>query len=271
MLSLVAMLMLSAPSSSDLATANPDAPALELGWRDGIRAKGGGRIRFIGEGEDSRGGFFDFQGFIELHNRPGYFGPIPYECWRGRFALEGGARFLFEGPTPWGLKVAAGVEHESDHQTSPNLESTLPVFGFVNLNSLALHAGLRHGRVAPTHVDLTARLHLVTCTRDPIYCGKGGGTYGDRAFEGELSLTQELSLWGSLEKWNLFASAWGQVSAASALVFPARRVSVRVGVIRHRATDAIALFFQALAGTDLGYYRQRETVQLGAGLAWTPD
>ena len=44
MLSLLAISLPSAPSPIDLATASADAPALELGWRDGIRAKGGGRI-----------------------------------------------------------------------------------------------------------------------------------------------------------------------------------------------------------------------------------
>jgi hypothetical protein len=271
MLSLLAISLLSAPSPIDLATASPDAPALELGWRDGIRAKGGGRIRLLGEGEDDGGGFLDFHGFIEMHNGPGYHGFVPYEYWRGRFALEGGYRWKLDGQRPWVFRLTGGLEHESDHSTSPNVTNSPVDVGFVNLNSAALTAGVRHGRVAPTHAALTFRLHVITCTRDQQVCGRGGGLAGDRGFELELALTQELALWGVLQKWNLFASGWGQVTLGTRLIFPARRVAVRLGAIRHRKTDAFAFFFQTLAGTDVGYFRQQDTLQLGAGLAWTPD
>ena len=271
MLSLLAVSLLAAPSPVDLATASPDAPALELGWRDGMRAKGGGRIRLLGDGEDRQGGFFEFQGFIELHNGPGYHGVIPYEYWRGRFALEGGHRWKFDGPTPWVLRLTGALEHESDHSTSPNVGGGQPDVGFVNLNSLSLQAGVRRGGSSPSHAALTARLHVVTCTRSQTTCGRGGGLSGDRGFEVELAVTQELSLWSVLEKWNLFASAWGQLTLETPLIIPARRLAVRLGAIAHRRSDAISIFFQALAGTDVGYFRQQDTLQLGAGLAWTPD
>ncbi|MBS1150251.1 MAG: hypothetical protein H6Q89_1949 [Myxococcaceae bacterium] len=180
MLSLLAVSLLAAPSPVDLATASPDAPALELGWRDGMRAKGGGRIRLLGDGEDRQGGFFEFQGFIELHNGPGYHGVIPYEYWRGRFALEGGHRWKFDGPTPWVLRLTGALEHESDHSTSPNVGGGQPDVGFVNLNSLSLQAGVRRGGSSPSHAALTARLHVVTCTRSQTTCGRGGGLSGDR-------------------------------------------------------------------------------------------
>ena len=271
MLTLLALSLLAAPSPLDLATASPDAPVLELTWRDGIRAKGGGRIRFLGDGEDLSGGFFEFAGFLEMHNGPGYHGPIPYEFWRGRFALEGGYRWKFDGAKPWVLRLTGAIEHESDHSTSPNIDSYTPYPGFVNLNALAVTAGVRHGLVAPTHAALTARLHVVTCTRTPTYCGQGGGLYGDRGFEVELAVTQELALWSALDRWNLFASLWGQASIGTALIFPARRLAVRLGAIRHRKSDAISIFFQALVGTDVGYFRQADTVQLGAGLAWSAN
>lgn len=271
MLSLLAISLLSAPSPIDLATASPDAPALELGWRDGIRAKGGGRIRLLGEGEDLAGGFFEFLGFIELHNGPGNHGVIPYEYWRGRFAFEGGHRWQIDGLRPWVFRLTGALEHESDHATSANFSGLAGDTGFVNLNALAVTTGLRHGTVAPTHAALTLRLHVITCTRNPQACGRGGGLAGEAGYEVDLAFTQELALWGWLEKWNLFAAVWGQVTGATLLIFPGRRLAVRLGAIRHRKTDAIALFFQALAGTDVGYFRQQDTVQLGAGLAWTPD
>ncbi len=271
MLSLLAVSVLCAPGPLDLATASPDSPALEVGWRDGIRAKGGGRIRILGDSDDLGGGFFDFQGFIELHNGPGYHGVIPYEFWRGRFAFEGGYRFHFDGLRPWTFRLTGALEHESDHPTGPNTDGSRPTVGWVNLNSLSVLAGLRHGRVAPTHAAITARLHVVTCTRDPSYCGSGGGLYGEPGFEVELAFTQELSLWGALQKWSLFASLWGQATVGTRLIFPGRRLSIRLGTMRHRASDTVSLFFQALVGTDLGYYRQHDTVQLGAGLAWAPD
>lgn len=271
MLSLLALSLFAAPSPIDLATASPDAPALELGWRDGIRAKGGGRIRLLGAGEDLPGGFFEFQGFLEMHNGPGYFGVIPYEFWRGRFALEGGYRWRFNGARPWVFRLTGALEHESDHPTGPNVDTSAPTFGYVNLNSVSLLAGVRHGAVAPTHAALTVRLHVLTCTRSTTYCGQGGGLYGDRGFEAELAVTQELSLWGFFEKWNLFASLWGQATLGTPLIIPARRLTVRLGAIRHRKTDGISIFFQALAGTDIGYFRQFDTVQLGAGVAWSPE
>ncbi len=271
MLSLLAVSLLAAPSSIDLATASPDAPALELGWRDGIRAKGGGRIRLLGEGDDSPGGFFDFQGFIELHNAPGYYGFVPYAFWRGRFALEGGLRWKVDGNRPWVFRLTGALEHESDHPTGPDVRGDVPDIGYVNLNSLSAQAGLRHGTGAPTHAALTVRLHVLTCTRSQAYCGMGGGLYGDPGFEAELAVTQEFSLWGALEKWNLFASLWGQATVGTRLIFPARRLTGRLGAIRHRKADALSFFVQGLVGTDIGYFRQRDAVQLGLGLAWAPD
>ena|GEM_PF-6453274 len=239
-----------------------------MGWRDGIRAKGGGRIRILGDGDDTGGGFFEFAGFIELHNEPGYHGVIPYAYWRGRFAFEAGYRFHFGGTRPWTLRLTGGVEHESDHPTGPNVRGATPDVGFVNLNDLLATVGVRHGVIAPTHAAVTARLHAVTCTRDQEVCGRGGGLAGDVGFEAELSLAQELRLTGWFQKWSLFAALWGQVTLPTNLIFPGRRASVRLGVIRHRSADSLSFFLQALGGTDVGYFRQADVLQLGAGLAW---
>src|SRR5687768_6121840 len=122
MLCLLALSLLAAPSSMDLASASPDTPVLELGWRSGMRAKAGGRIRFFSDADDIPGPFFDFMGFLELHNAPSYFGVIPFEFWRGRLALEGGYRWTFAGERPWGLQLTAAIEHESDHSTSPSIQ-----------------------------------------------------------------------------------------------------------------------------------------------------
>ncbi len=259
--------LLAAPSPADLATANPDAPALEFGWRDGLRAKGGGRIRILGDGEDATTGFFDFHGFIELHNEPGSTIVVPYQLWRGRFSFEGGYRRRLDGATPWTLKASLLLEHESDHSTSgTDFFNTAP--GFVNLNALAAQGAVRRGGSAPTHAALTLRAHVLTCTFDAVRCGFGGGLRGEPTFEAELSLAQELQL---SAKWNAFAAVWGQVLVPTRDIVRGRRLAFRLGAIRHRATDALGLFFQLLAGTDLGYFRQRDTLQVGVGVAWVPD
>ena len=259
--------LLAAPSAADLATASPDAPALEFGWRDGLRAKGGGRIRILGDGEDETTGYFDFHGFIELHNAPGSVVVVPYEFWRGRFAFEGGFRRRFDGAVPWTLKAALLLEHESDHSTNTSgFFNRFP--GFVNLNSVALQGSVRHGRSAPTHAALTLRAHVLTCTFSAVACGDGGGLRGDATFEAELSLAQELRL---SAKWNAFAALWGQVLVPTRDIVRGRRLAFRLGAIRHRASDALGLFIQGTAGTDLGYFRQRDAVQVGVGVAWVPD
>lgn len=263
MLLLLAATMLAAPAPMDLATASPDAAALEVGWRDGIRAKGGGRIRILGEGDDVAGGFFEFLGFIELHNAAGYHGVIPYQFWRGRFAFEAGHRWHFGATRPWTLRLTGAIEHESDHPTGGLGES-----GFVNLNDVAATLGVRHGLIAPTHAALTTRLHVVTCTRDPNYCGAGGGLYGGPGFELEASVTQEFRFTGVLQKWSLFAAVWGQLTLPTTLIFPGRRLSVRLGVMRHRRADTVSFFLQGLGGTDVGYFRQRDVLQLGTGIGW---
>lgn len=260
--------LLAAPSPADLATANPDAPALELGWRDGIRAKGGGRIHLLGDGgDDGQAGFFDFQGFIELHNAPGSATVVPYAYWRGRFAFEGGFRWRIDALRPWTVKLTGLLEHESDHATAQNFDGLGADTGFVNLNSLAVQAAVRHGNSAPSHAALTLRAHVLTCTFDQQRCGAGGGLRGEATFEAELHLAQELML---TSKWNLFAAAWGQVLVPTADIGRGRRAAFRAGVVWRRDRDALALFFQALGGTDVGYFRQRDTVQVGVGVAWVP-
>lgn len=259
--------LLAVPGPGDLATANPDAPALEFGWRDGLRAKGGGRIRILGDGEDDTTGYFDFHGFIELHNAPGSDVVVPYEFWRGRFTFEGGYRRRIDGAVPWTLKAGLLLEHESDHSTGTSgVFTSFP--GFVNLNSLALQGGVRRGGPYPTHAALTLRAHVLTCTFSAEQCGWGGGLRGDATFEAELGLTQELRL---SARWNAFAALWGQVLVPTHDIVRGRRLSFRVGALRRRTTDALGLFVQGLAGTDLGYFRQRDTVQLGVGVAWVPD
>lgn len=268
---MLALGLLAAASPVDLATASPDAPALELGWRDGLRAKGGGRIRLLGSGEDRTGVALDFHGFIELHNARGSGSFVPYQYWRGRFALEGGYRWRFDGLRAWTFRLIGGLEHESDHATAQNTTGSTPDVGFVNLNDVALTAGVRHGAVAPTHAALTLRAHVLTCTRSRLTCGRGGGLAGDPTFEAELTLTQELALWGALERWNVFASMWGNVLVPTPLISRSRRLAIRAGVIRQRSSDAFSIFFQALVGTDLGFFRQTDTVQAGLGVAWVLD
>lgn len=260
--------LISAPGALDLVTASPDAPALECGWRDGIRAKGGGRIRILGDGDDATGGFFDFHGFIELHNFPGSAVVVPNEYWRGRFSFEGGYRWHVDAQRPWTVRLTGLVEHESDHSTSPGFFGTQVDIGYVNLNALAVKGGLRHGNSAPTHAAVTARLHVLTCTRNQYQCGAGGGLRGDVTFEGEAEVGQELML---TSKWSLFAAAWAQVLVPTADIVRGRRAALRAGAIRRRGTDSLAFFFQLFGGTDVGYWRQYDTLQVGAGLAWTPD
>lgn len=268
---LAIFVLLAAPSPVDLATASPDAPALELSWRDGLRAKAGGRLRFVGDGDDRRGPLFEFLGFIELHNQAGNLSFVPYQFWRGRFAFEAGYRWTFEGEKPWTFRLVGALEHESDHATAPNSGTRADHAGFVNLNSLSATAGLRHGRSAPTHAALTVRLHALTCTFSQLECGRGGGLAGDRSVEAELAFTQELPLWGALQRWNLFASAWGDAVAGTRQIVASRRLGLRAGTVFRRKSTAVSLSVHALVGTDIGYFQQREAVQLGVGVAWVAD
>lgn len=253
-----------AAAGFDATSASPDAPAVELGWRGSLRAKAGVRIPFLAPKEGEAGVLLEVPAFIELHNAPGNGSIVPYELWRARIALGGGYRWRAGDLR---VDVLALLEHESDHVTGPNLDTRSPDFGFVNFNDLAVSGRVRRAVRHPTFAQLTARLHLLTCTVSTRTCGQGLGWAGDRTVEVSAEASQELTL-DEAARWALFASVAGDVMAATPLVAPARRVALRLGGLWRRPRDVLSLSLYGLAGTDVGYARGPDTLQLGVQFAW---
>lgn len=260
-------MLLAAPAfaaSGDATSANPDAPAVELGWRGSLRAKAGLRLPFAAPKEGERGVLLEVPAFIELHNSPGNESVVPYELWRARIAVGGGYRWRLGELR---LDALALLEHESDHVTGPNTDTRSPDFGFVNFNDLALVGRVRRQVRHPTFAQLTARLHLLTCTVSTSTCGAGLGWAGDRTVEVSAEASQELTL-DEGARWALFASVAGDVLAATPLVATARRVALRLGALWRRPRDVLSLSLYGLAGTDVGYARGPDTLQAGVQFAW---
>lgn len=212
-------------TSADVTSASPDAPAVELAWRGSLRAKAGLRIAFVAPQASESGLLVELPFFIELHNWPGKTSVVPYELWRARVALFGGYRWGWPG---WRVDALAGLEHESDHATAPNIAERFPDSGFVALNDLALVARVRRRVRHPTAVQLISRVHLLTCTASTAECGAGHGLLGDQTLEVSLEASQELTL-DEAARWALFASLGGEAWVATPRNAPSRRAALRVG------------------------------------------
>lgn len=251
-------------ASADGTSASPDAPAVELGLRGSLRAKAGLRLPFAAPRDGEAGFLLEAPAFVELHNSPGNDSVVPYELWRARIALGGGYRWRVKALR---VDALALLEHESDHVTGPNTDTRSPDFGFVNFNDLALVGRVRREVRHPTFAQLTARLHLLTCTVSTSTCGAGLGWAGERTVEVSAEASQELTL-DEGARWALFASVSGDVMAATPLVAPARRVALRLGALWRRSHDVLSLSLFGLAGTDVGYARGPDTLQAGVQLAW---
>jgi hypothetical protein len=251
-------------ASADLTSANPDAPAVEVGWRMTIRAKAGVHISFLAPKEGDSGPLIELPAFIELHNFPGNTSVVPYELWRARVALGGGYRWR---KGDWRVDALGLLEHESDHVTGPNVADEFSDWGFVALNDAALTARVRRLVHHPTSMQATARFHFLTCTITTTVCGAGHGVIGDRTFEMSVEGSQELTL-DADAKWALFVSLSADAWIAQPLIAPARRISVRLGVLWRRPSGSLSLSLFGLAGNDVGYRRALDTLQAGVQLAW---
>jgi hypothetical protein len=252
-------------ASADVASASPDASAVEVAWRTTLRAKAGLRLPVFSPKEGEQGLLIELPFFIELHNTPGNDSFVPYEFWRARVALAGGYRWRLND---WRVDALGLLEHESDHPTGPNLAREFTDFGFVALNDAALTGRVRRMTRHPTWFSLTARLHFLTCTASTEACGAGLGVVGDRTFEASVEGVQELTL-DADGKWSIFAALSGDALVATPRIVPGRRISARLGGLWRHAGAVWSLSLLGLAGSDVGYGRANDVLQLGVQLAWS--
>lgn len=260
--------LLASPSLAgtiDVLSASPDAPAIELGWRGSLRAKAGQRISFVGPPPGRAGVLFEVPAFIELHNTPGNDSVVPWELWRARIALGGGYRWILGDVA---LAALVSVEHESDHATAPNLVTERAEVGFFAFNDVALSARAQRRARHPQFAQLTARLHVLTCTVSLVTCGEGLGLRGDRSFEASVEAGQVLEL-GEAGRWGLFAALSGDVLVGTPLIAPARRAGLRLGGLWRLRASELSLSLFGLAGTDVGFVRGPDTLQGGVQLGWS--
>jgi hypothetical protein len=260
------LLLLLLNAAADITSANPDAPAVEVGWRSSLRAKVGMRIAFVAPKEGSDGLLVELPFFIELHNFPGNTSVVPYELWRARVALAGGYRWR---RAEWRIDALGLLEHESDHVTGPNLFQEFSDWGFVALNDAALLGRARRMVRHTLTVQLATRFHFLTCTASTDICGRGLGVVGDRTLELNVEATQELTL-DTDAHWALFASLAADGALATPRIAPTRRVALRLGGLWRRPGQVLSLSLYGLAGNDVGYGRAREVLQLGVQFAWAP-
>jgi len=249
-LATILSLMLSAPPP--VLSADPNAPASGIGWRDGrVLAVVAARIPAF---EPTVGFVLRVPALVELTNVNDVV--VPWERWRARISIEAGWR--------WSAALTALVllEHESDHESDGGSD-------FVNLNSVALRvlseARTRDERLAG---DATIRLHVLTCTDDPGACSADGGLGGSRAFEAALGLTWSHELDAT---WSGFIAAFGSVLVGHGRARGEARLSARVGVGADTgAAGRLALYGELTAGSALGLDRRSQACELGLGLRWSP-
>lgn len=252
-------------------SASPESASTSIGWRTQLRGRIGVAIPLVGENGAGPGFALRLPAFIELHNFTA--SAIPYQLWRGRLVIDGSFAWRTradDARSPL-LRLGLGIEHESDHTSVSQL-----VHGYLNLNSLAVHgdAVLPLGERTVFYASALARLHVLTCTRDPVLCEAKNGVGGSRAFEAsvEADVSHALSPASDDDVWLLFAATYATFLLPSGLAVAERRATLEAGVAdatRRRGT--FQLFATSLFGDDVGFFRgTRQVVQAGGGIRWTP-
>lgn len=254
-------------------SASPDSASTSIGWRSQLHGRIGVVIPFVGETAGGAGEGFALRlpAFIELYNFTA--SAIPYQLWRGRLVLDGSFawRTRTDDPNAPLWRVGLALEHESDHS------SVSVPRGFVNLNSISVHGDGVVPLDARTvfYASAVARLHVLTCTRDPVLCDEKNGAGGSRAFEAsvEADLSHALSTPTDDEDlWLLFAATYATFLLPSELAVAERRATLEAGVAdATRSRGTFQLFATSLFGDDVGFFRgTRQMVEVGGGIRWTP-
>ena len=251
-----------AQSDARMLSASPDAPVASLGWRNTLRGAVGVRMPLVGA-LSGTGFLLQLPALIELHNTSPT-QAVPWEYWRGRLAIEA----IYRREVALGARQAAfagafAAEHESDHSSKGHP-------GFVNLNSLSLRgdATIALGIHALT-VALVTRLHVLTCTTHAVTCGNYGGKGGSATFETAMDVVFD----GTFVKgypYRFFVALHGAWLVSNELAATERRLVLDTGVALRPATQGLyQLYFTALAGNEVGYYRMTPAVlQAGFGVRW---
>ncbi|MFO0561364.1 MAG: hypothetical protein U0269_25325 [Polyangiales bacterium] len=257
-----ASLVAQAQSDARILSAAPDAPVAALEWRNTLRGTVGVRIPIVGA-LHSTGFLLQLPAQIELHNAD-QAQPVPWQYWRGRLALEAAYRAaVASAARPLVLAATFAIEHESDHASTGEP-------GLVNLNSLSLRGDL--STALGPHVftaALLTRLHVLTCTRHPIYCGNYGGGAGSVTFETALDLVFDARL--SLSSpFRFFAALHGGWLVANALALQERRLALHLGfAVRPEQRGLFQLYATGQLGEDVGYFRYNgPQAQFGGGFRW---
>jgi hypothetical protein len=245
-------------------SADPNTPATGATWRAYMHGSMGGAIPLLGDDEDRL--TLRVPLMVELSNRIG--NVLPNNYWRGELALAVGLRVPLFGRTG---QLTFEVHHESDHRTTQANDAQDLPRGFLQLNSIALSAA-RPFWVAgqPVVPKLTARLHLVTCTKAVDLCSSGDEGWGSTAFEasGELTWT------GAPAKPNTIrpvASLFFDLLLPHHLVRRESRIVGNFGAWIHtRRRGDFEVYGIVWLGNDVGYTRATALHQLGVGARWIP-
>lgn len=147
--------------------ADPNLPATEVGFRNGMRAKTGLPIPFF---RGPHGGV-GLRGFLAIHDETlDRVNGFPFHFWRGYLALGGHLRTI---RGPWTLRLALHAEHESDHQSvrafvdRDPLDPYHPVFRNAGVLEGDAEVALPNARVFSR---VGFRYHLITCTTASTPC-----------------------------------------------------------------------------------------------------
>jgi hypothetical protein len=264
------LLLLSQLPDAEAVSADPDTAVLEAGERGSVRAKIGLEPDLVAIGQEPR---FRLRlpAFIELLNPPGDSSWVPYDFWRARVQLEGLEQFMLTPELRFG--VAQRLEHESDHPTAPYATAASGQYGWVNLNALATIFTLRWRRGPDAlNVAVTARLHLLTCTRDTDVCGLGGGGAGGLGFEGSVGVSyQRVLVERAHSALDVFGAAFASYLPPTDLITLERRVTLKAGAgVTQGAMGRLFIFLEGWFGTQGGYLRNTgDIVLFGVGIGWS--
>jgi hypothetical protein len=245
-------------------SAAPDAPYAGIGWRWGMRARGGVAAPIV---RDPEGWRVRFDGFAELYNTSldAWF---PYEFWRGYLAIRVGYRWpLSIDGIASAFALTFGIEHESDHET---FHGRIEFPTYVYADAFATRGDLLFSWPELTlMIGVTARAHFADCTDVRRNCVDVA-----RAISGSFETNLDISARTGglpLDDGNVRGCAaihMGYIVPVANVIQEAR-ASLDVGACwRIRGMGEWQFLGEARGGSDLGMHRAQSIAHLGLSVRW---
>jgi hypothetical protein len=255
-------------------SANPDSTVLGLSWVQHLRGQLGATLPAWGD-DDTSSLTVRIPAMVELSNEVN--NAVPNNDWRGLLSLEVG--YHFNPSSTLGSRAAVSLEihHESDHTTVDLLRGvgtpgSTHLVGDFQVNTVGVRGDVPWIAWGQQFVvSLLPRLHVLSCTKDPVLCARGTDGWGSQAFEALVE-----AMWtgsGSPPEpghFRPFASMSGDLIFPNGLVAREARLNLDAGTwVRTRKRGEFQFYALAWFGNQAGFLRQETIATVGGGFRWT--